>query len=246
MICFPDLFSVGPIWKLHEPEGRRYREEWMRTHLGLENHSAHNGELNSIQMLQQIPEHARIVIWGGDSAHEKIGSRYVEYLLKEYKNEIIEINAVKICERKYNTPKHQQYYRHAGEIVSEKLIEVFHELKRIHPLTTEQRSKYEQEWLGYAETKQVLRLWNDGEVDTVEENVLDEYLLHTVSKLQNRSNAGGFIKAARVVGEAMGYLEQYIGDAFFEFRLRSLINEGKLEIQGVPSAMRYYSVRIKS
>ena len=249
MICFPDLFSVGPIWKLHEPEGRRYREEWMRTHLDPEytdHHFAHHGELNPIQMVQQIPEQARIVIWGGDSAHEKIGSRYVQYLLKEYKNEVIEINAVKICERKHNTPKHQQYYRHTGEIVPEKLIEVFHEMKRIHPLTAEQRSKYEQEWLGYAETKQVLRLWNNGEVNTVEENDLDEYLLHTVYKLQSRSNSDGFMKAARVVGEAMGYLEQYIGDSFFEYRLRSLIYEGKLEIRGVPSAMRYYSVRIKS
>lgn len=249
MVCFPDLFSVGPVWKLHEPEGRLYREEWMRTHLDPEytdNNFAYNGELNPIQIVQQMPEQARIVIWGGDSAHEKIGSRYVQYLLKEYKKEMIEINAAHICERKYNIPKDQRYYRHTGEIVAEKLIKVFHEIKRIHPLTTEQRSKYELEWMGYAETKQVLRLWNDGEVNTVEENYLDEYLLHTVYKLQSRSNPGGFMKAARVVGEAMGYLEQYIGDSFFEYRLRSLIYEGKLEIRGVPSAMRYYSVRIKS
>ncbi|WIV21295.1 DUF3658 domain-containing protein [Paenibacillus polygoni] len=221
----------------------------MRTHLDPEytdHHSAHHGELDPIQIVQQIPQHAQIVIWGGDSAYETIGSRYVQYLLKEYKNEIMEINAVAICERKYNIPEQSPYYRHTGEIVPEKLVEVFHVLERIYPLTTEQRNKHEQEWLVYAESKQVLRFWNDGEVDTVEENVLDEYLLHTVSKLQNRSNADGFIKAARVVGEAMGYLEQYIGDAFFEYRLRSLINESKLEVSGIPSAMRYYSVRIKS
>lgn len=249
IICFPDLFSVGPIWKLHEPEGRRYREEWMRTYLDPEytdNHFAHNGELNPIQMVQHIPEQARIVIWGGDSAHERTGSRFVQYLLKEDKNEIIEINAVEICERKYNIQNHQQYYQHTGEIVPEKLIEVFEEMKRTHPLTAEQRSEYEQEWLGYAESKQVLRLWDNGEVDAVEENYLDEYLLHTVYKLESRSNPDGFIKAARVIGEAMGYLNQYIGDAFFEYRLRSLIYEGKLEIRGIPKAMRYYSVRIKS
>ncbi|WP_454190983.1 DUF1835 domain-containing protein [Paenibacillus sp. Marseille-Q7038] len=249
LICFPDLFSVGPIWKLHDPEGRIYREEWIVTHLDPEytdNNLAYYGELNPIQILQQIPEQARIIIWGGDSAHERIGSRYVQYLLKEYINEMIEINAVQICERKYNIPKDQRYYRHTDEIVVEKLTEVFYEMDRIHPLTTEQRWEYEQEWMGYAETKQVLRLWNDGEVNMVEENDLDEYLFHTVYKLQSHSNPSGFIKAARVIGEAMGYLEQYIGDSFFEYRLRNLVYEGKLEIRGVPSAMRYYSVRIKS
>lgn len=249
IICFPDLFSVGPIWKLHEPEGRLYREEWIRTHLDPEYTDGNfdlTGELNPIQILQQISEQSQIVIWGGYSAHEKIGSRYVQYLLKEYKNEMFEINAADICERKYNTQDHQQYYRHTGEIVPEKLIEVFHQIKRIHPLTTEQRSKYEQEWLRYSETKQVLRMWIDGEINMVEENYLDDYLLHTVYKLQSLSNPDGYLKAARIVGEAMGYLEQHIGDSFFEYRLRSLIYEGKLEIRGVPSAMRYFSVRIKS
>ncbi|WP_211748232.1 DUF1835 domain-containing protein [Paenibacillus sp. Marseille-Q4541] len=247
IICFPDLFSVGPIWKLHEPEGRLYRKEWIRNHLDPEytdDNYAFTGELNPIEMVQQIPEQAQIVIWGGNSAHERIGSRYVQYLLREYRNQMIEINAVDICERKYNIADDQKYF-HTGEIAIDKLIEVFLEIKRIPPLTNVERDNYEQEWMIYAGTKQVLRLWMDGEINTVEQNHLDEYLLHTVYKLQSRSNPEAFLKAARIIGEAIGYFDEYIGDSFFEYRLRSLIYEGKLEICGIPKAMRYYSVRIK-
>ncbi|WP_083930213.1 DUF3658 domain-containing protein [Paenibacillus sanguinis] len=35
------------------------------------------------------------------------------------------------------------------------------------------------------------------------------------------------------------------GDAYFEYRLRTLVYDGVLEIKGFPTAMRYYSVRRK-
>lgn len=54
------------------------------------------------------------------------------------------------------------------------------------------------------------------------------------------------MKSARVIGEAIGYCDQYIGDAYFEYRLRELIYSGRVQIKGVPRAMRYYSVRRNS
>lgn len=44
-----------------------------------------SGELNSLQIVPQISEQAQIIIGGGYSAHEKTGSRYVQYLLKSIK-----------------------------------------------------------------------------------------------------------------------------------------------------------------
>ena len=53
------------------------------------------------------------------------------------------------------------------------------------------------------------------------------------------------MKSALLIGEVMGYLNQYIGDQFFEYRVRYLIVNGIFEIEGVPKAMRYYSVKIR-
>lgn len=70
----------------------------------------------------------------------------------------------------------------------------------------------------------------------------DSYLL---DKLKPPAGDHGFVKAARLIGEAIGYCEQYVGDSYFEYRLRELIYNGTLEIKGLPAAMRFYSVRRK-
>lgn len=53
------------------------------------------------------------------------------------------------------------------------------------------------------------------------------------------------MKSARLIGEVIGHLDQYMGDAFFEYRLRKLIEKGVFEMEGNLKAMRYYSVRLK-
>lgn len=61
---------------------------------------------------------------------------------------------------------------------------------------------------------------------------------------QNKQNKD-FIKSARIIGEVMGHLDQYIGDHFFEYRVRRLIVNGVFDLEGVPKAMRYYSIKIR-
>lgn len=49
-----------------------------------------------------------------------------------------------------------------------------------------------------------------------------------------------FMKSARVIGN----LNQYIGDQFVKYRVRHLIMNGVFEIEGIPKAMRFYSVKL--
>lgn len=53
-------------------------------------------------------------------------------------------------------------------------------------------------------------------------------------------------RAVRIIGNCLGHREDenMIGDAFFEWRLRALIQGGKLEAQGDLSHMRGYQVRL--
>lgn len=70
-----------------------------------------------------------------------------------------------------------------------------------------------------------------------------EWLKKRKIHIERKNN--GFMKSARLIGEAMGHLNQYIGDQFFEYRVRHLIVNGIFEIEGVPKAMRYYSVKLR-
>lgn len=92
----------------------------------------------------------------------------------------------------------------------------------------------------------MLRIWRDDAVVEVPADSYDQYLLEKLDLLQSRAGNDGFLRAARLIGEAIGHCDQTIGDDYFEYRLRTLIYDGVLEIKGVPAAMRYYSVRRKT
>lgn len=47
-----------------------------------------------------------------------------------------------------------------------------------------------------------------------------------------------------LIGEIIGHLNQRIGDEYFEYRLIQLVLKGVFEIEGVPKAMRFYSVKL--
>ncbi len=53
------------------------------------------------------------------------------------------------------------------------------------------------------------------------------------------------MKSARLIGDVLGQLEQYVGDSFLEYRLKKLIEAGIFESVGSLEAMRFYSVRLK-
>ncbi|MCS7460938.1 DUF1835 domain-containing protein [Paenibacillus doosanensis] len=251
MVCFRDLFSIGPLWRLHEERGRAARGEWFKDHINSGNDDDAYDDYGSMyhqrldEQMALIPDEASIVIWSGGNAHEQAGLRYAMYLLKERNNPIFTFHAAKACERRFSTADRQIRYSHTGEISPELLQEIVGEAEETEPLPRETRRLLEQEWLSLAERGEVLRTWDGERIINVREDHYDAYLLEAIDKLHTGQSHRDFIKAARVIGEALGSCEQYIGDSYLEYRLRQLIYNGVLDIKGVPRAMRYYSVRRK-
>ncbi|MNV37771.1 hypothetical protein D3C71_1293030 [compost metagenome] len=251
VICFRDQYSIGPLWQLHEDAGRAHRGEWFRDNINDGRDYADYYDVTYHQRLteqiSQIPSEASIVIWSGKNVHEQVGLRYAVYLLRksQNQNEIYVFNVEEACERRFNTADRSIDYLHAGEIPPNKLQSVFGEAEKSGAIGCETRQLLEQEWLSLAEHHEVLRIWDGKRVLNVDEQYFDSYLLEIVEKLHTYRSKNDFIKAARVIGEALGNCDQYIGDNYFEYRLRQLIYNGFLEIKGVPRAMRFYSVRRK-
>jgi hypothetical protein len=73
----------------------------------------------------------------------------------------------------------------------------------------------------------------------------DDYIIKTAEKLHRKCKNEEFMKSARLIGEVIGHLKDYIDDSFLEYRVRQLILRSVFEIKGVPKAMRFYSVRLR-
>ncbi len=88
----------------------------------------------------------------------------------------------------------------------------------------------------------LLRIVENGSVRTVDEGYFDALILETAHRLL--SNRDSELKAARLVGEIIGVLDQPVSDTYIEYRLRKLLDQGQLEYTGSLQAMRYYSVKL--
>ncbi|WP_261800214.1 DUF1835 domain-containing protein [Paenibacillus sp. PAMC21692] len=248
LISLRENYAIGPIYGLDLPEGRMARGDWFRNNIteAFEAYTEFENEYNELlDKIEQIPEPAEIIVWTSGNTCEQAGMRHALYLLRNKRNAISVNDACAFCEELYNRPNAYMEYRYSGEIPSDKLQKAIVQLEGKGKLCTADIAKLVREWKKLTEQTGTLRIWQDNDVLEVSAEYFDQYLLEKLDGLKPPVKDNGFLKSARLIGEAIGYCEQYIGDSYFEYRLRELIYDGVLEIKGVPAAMRYYSVRRK-
>lgn len=248
IITFSDLFSIGPIWHLHNAQGINNRSEWLSKHINIDDEVLLNYEENfkrTLLEIEQIPSHHPIIIWAGENAHEQTGLRFVLYLLKEKTNDIYIIHTNEAYKIHFERPAIDFIPRNMGEFSSEQLKQIYENKKNNHELTKAERKAFEQQWEQLCEDKEVLRIWESNQILSVPETLYDDYIINTVKKLHQEKKDTEFIKSARIIGEVIGHLDQYVGDQFIEYRVRRLIVDGIFDMEGVPKAMHFYSVKIR-
>lgn len=247
VISFWDIFSIGPVWRLHEEIGIKSRFEWIEKCMNDEfgEYPDYTGSFNkTLHQINTIPEGEHVTIWVSDSAHEQTGMRFVMYLLKERNIDMTVINTTDEYDNLFRVKKVKYTLLHTGEIPPEKLQQIYeHGSGKF--LTDHDREGFEKEWLSLAETRDTLRIWRNGRIQNVPEDHYDKFIVKKAKKLFGKRGSKGFLKSARVIGEVLGYLDQYVGDSFLEYRIRKLIEARVLEYEGSLEAMRFYSVRLK-
>ncbi|MDY8025596.1 DUF3658 domain-containing protein [Paenibacillus polymyxa] len=75
----------------------------------------------------------------------------------------------------------------------------------LYVVCTEDRRRYEREWLELSEQDSVLRLWDNDRIVHVPENYLDQALLDMISKIQLADNLD-FVNTGKVIGQALTQL----------------------------------------
>lgn len=237
IIPLDDIFSIGPIWQLHSDSGRQHRIDWFKATMS----SMFEDDFSfSTERIKRIPDNSSVTIWISDNAHEQVGLRLAIYLLKD-KNIHITVRNVSTLSKKLLTIDYTP--RSVGEIAPEKL-QLMYNADCCEPLTIQDRDILVKEWEILAESRHLLRVWKNGEIISVEENYYDKLIILTAKQLHEKSDEQ-FIHVARLIGELIGNLEQNIGDSFFEYRIRKLIEDGRIEMGGEFEKSRFYLVRLK-
>lgn len=245
VISFADLFSIGPIEDLQKQNGFVKRYNWLQDKLHheceeLDNFFNHYTE--ALLALKRISETISVVIWCGDNAHEQTGLAYLLYLLRDSKNNIYIMNTTELYHT-VNPLESLEEIKHTGQIPVE-AYKVFNEQRiGINPLTERQREEYELVWEGLTTTNGVLRIMEDGRICTVAEDYYDAAIIEAARKLQSAAGRES-LPSARLIGEVVGHINQYIGDSYLEYRLRYLIEKGVFEIASEDTGMRYYKIKL--
>ncbi|WP_338449404.1 DUF1835 domain-containing protein [Niallia oryzisoli] len=246
VIGFPDFFSIGPIWKLHNDVGRKHRYIWLKDHINMEmDYMEEEYEKRIAEILEEIdaiPGNVPIVIWTAENADEQTGMRYLMYLLKEKPNDVHLINTTLAHQELFTSNDDEQLF-HTSMIHPEKLKEM-DEKNAAKLLTAEESSHFQNEWLALSESKGILRIWQNREIKFVNENHFDSLIIAVTQKLHAEQEYRGFILVAKIIGEVLGLLEGNVFHAFLEYRVRELIYNGVFKIKGIPKDMRHYSVKL--
>lgn len=242
VIAFSEFFSIGPINKLHMNEGQLARQKWLVNNLtAYDNYFEEEylpRFLETMEELHTIPIDTPITIWKANNAHEHVGLCFVMAQLKDKKN----IRVMNTSEASKEILKQEYDIRGTGELAPESLALIQKSFVELPYLTVEKRMQFEHEWDSLSKSTGFLRVWTDNEVCSVQEDYFDQFIIECAKSIGADQE---FLKAPRVIGEALGHVEQLVGDTFLEYRLKELIKQEVFEFEGSLDEMRFYSVKLR-
>lgn len=242
VVAFSEFFSIGPINKLHTNEGQLARQKWLVNNLtAYDNYFEEEylpKFLETMEELHTIPIETPITIWKANNAHEHVGLCFVMAQLKDKKN----IRVINTSEASKEILKQEYDIRGTEELAPESLALIQKSFVELLYISVEKRMKFEHEWDSLSKSTKFLRVWTDNEVHSVQEDYFDQFIIECAKSVGADQE---FLKAPRVIGEALGLVNQLVGDTFLEYRLKELIKLEVFEFEGSLDEMRFYSVKLR-
>lgn len=247
VIGFPDSFSIGPLFKLHEKAGQAFRNEWIYDHInyGQEDYIYENKFSNTVREIDDIPCQYPIYIWYGNNVDEQTGLRFFLFLLRDKTNDIFLLNSTELYEKYFMPKSEDRKFSYTSQIESKDLRILFEKGSKNAPLSEQVRIQLLEEWLVLAQTKEVLRIWEKEEIKGVNENHLDSMILDTIEMLHRKQEKKDFIKTGMVIGEILSETKELMNVFYLEYRIRHLLYSGLLELKGIPKSMSHYSIKLR-
>jgi hypothetical protein len=226
VIQIKDEFALGPIANIYDPEGYQARKDWWKQVFEF---SPYSGELDIIDdkltvhnLMKQLKEDAslNIWVWMGQNHHDVCGYYWLMSQLKEYQGRIflLYLNNLPFINEKGGI----FYPTNLFEIQPKEFLKA---KKLARPITLSEFEVDPDEWKKLYNENGIVRILEGGKkIVSKDETFYDKDILNALSAEPQ--------KLQKVLHNIFSKMKVRTGDAFLVWRIRELINEGKLEAQG--------------
>lgn len=238
-IALPPNFGEGLVKDLLTMEGLSNRIEWFTKNYQCDWSFYGDMSRMALDAIYEVTEE-EVTIWTANNASEQFGLAIVCFLLQDKHCKIYEMNLTD------NIAKltQGQTIRHTGEVIAEQMKKMLL-LDMKKQLTKAEVTKLARQAEQLMAGDSVLRRWQDGQIVELEETFYDELILKYAFNYQQKVGQEYF-KAIRLIGEIFGQEESILSDAWIDYRIRTLVAEGKLEAIGNLKEIQMYDIRVVS
>lgn len=237
-----DDYAVGPLVNIYTPEGIDARRQWWKEVLagGDYDGKAESGEIDDnklvqdlLQKLQDDPKEV-IWIWAAQNKHDVSGYYWLISQLKDYQGRvfILYLNNLPFINEKGNI-----FYPEWLSVIPPK---EFIKAKRLaRPVTLSEFEVDPDEWTKICTENKGVRLLEGGKKLVQKEyDFYDEELKKFITQ--------DWQKASKLIHQFLSKAKHTTGDAYLLWRLKGMIAEGMLDVQGELKRMKDFEVKAKS
>jgi len=226
VVQIKDDFAVGPLQAIDAEEGWQARLNWW---IGLLQGSPYINNIGTFddretvkelkEKLDANPEEA-LWIWMGQNQHDVTGYYWFIAQFKEYQGRIMVLYMNNLP---FINEKGQIFYPSwLGEIQPKEFVKA---KKLARPITLSEFEIDPDEWRKIAEENSTVRILEGGKkIVGKAENFYDNEILKNLT--------AEWQKATRVLNNTLHRMKIKTGDVFVMWRMKNLINEGRIEVTG--------------
>jgi hypothetical protein len=226
VIQIKDEFAVGPIANIYEAEGWQARRDWWKTVMEF---SPYSGELDTIDdklivhnLIKHLDEDSslQIWIWMGQNQHDVCGYYWLMSQLKNYQGRI---SVLYLNNLPFINEKGSLFYpTNLFEIQPKEFLKA---KKLARPITPSEFEVDPDEWKKLCNENAIVRILEGGKkIVSKDETFYDNDIINAVGAEPQ--------KLQKVLHTIFSKMKVKTGDAFLVWRIRDLVNTGKLEALG--------------
>lgn len=227
VIQIRDDYAVGPLSALDSEEGWQSRLNWWKDLLSYshyqESQTHHFDDRETVQLLKsKLDENPdeELWIWMGQNQHDVCGYYWLMPQLKDYQGRVMVLflNNLPFI----NEKGHIFYPSWLNEIQPKEFIKA---KKLARPITLSEFEVDPDEWVRIVNDGGHVRILEGGKkIASKEDSFYDKEVLKNLTP--------EWQKAWRLVSNTLHRMPVKTGDVFIEWRIRQLIEQGKIEVTG--------------
>lgn len=227
VIQIRDDYAVGPLSALDTEEGRQSRLNWWKDLLSYSHYQEsqvhHFDDRETVQLLKsKLDENPdeELWIWMGQNQHDVCGYYWLMPQLKDYQGRVMVLflNNLPFI----NEKGHIFYPSWLNEIQPKEFIKA---KKLARPITLSEFEVDPDEWVRIVNDGGLVRILEGGKkIASKDDTFYDKEVLKNLTP--------EWQKAWRLVSNTLHRMPVKTGDVFIEWRIRQLIEQGKIEVTG--------------